>query len=95
MGTPSAHAMTFTPLFARSVGEVIAAGLAVGTMTVSLLPANTVIEPEARLLSSSFWGFAVSAERNTSAGAPCSILVSSAADESVEMVSVMPGFAAS
>ena len=43
----------------------------------------------------SVWGFFVSAERKTSAGAPCSIWVSSVADESVEIVSVVPGLAAS
>ncbi len=70
------------------------AGLAAGTMTVSRLPANLVTVPAARPVSTSFCGLAVSAERKTSTGAPCSILVSRAEDESVEMVSVVPGFAA-
>ena len=36
-------------------------------------------------------GFVVSADRKTSAGAPCSIFVSRAAEESVEITSVTPG----
>ena len=71
------------------------AGLSVGTMTVSWLPAKLTGAPAARPLSTSFCGFVVSADRKTSAGAPCSILVSSADDESVEIVSVVPGLAAS
>ena len=87
--------MTLTPALARSAGVVIPAGLSVGTMIVSLLPANVTGSPAARPLSTSFFGFVVSADRKTSAGAPCSICVSSADDESVEIVSVVPGFAAS
>jgi hypothetical protein len=64
-------------------------------MTVSRLPANLVTSPDARPLSTRLWGFLVSAERNTSAGAPCSIFVASAVELSVEIVSVVPGFAAS
>jgi hypothetical protein len=60
-----------------------------------LLPANTTAAPSASPLSTSFLGFVVSAESNRSAGAPCSIWVSSAADESVESVIVTPAFAVS
>ena len=74
---------------------MIPAGLAVGTMTVSMLPAKSTGAPSARPLSTSFFGFVVSADRKTSAGAPCSIWVSRADDESVEIVSVVPGLAAS
>jgi hypothetical protein len=63
-------------------------------MTVRRLPANLVRAPAASPLSTSFWGLAVSADRNTSAGAPCSILVSSAEDESVDIVIAVPGLAA-
>ena len=62
---------------------------------VSLLPANVTAAPSASPASTSFFGLVVSADRKTSAGAPCSIWVSSAEDESVEIVSVVPGFAAS
>ena len=87
--------MISTPSFARSAGDWIPAGLSVGTMTVSLLPANGIASPLAKPPSTSFCGLAVSADRNTSAGAPCSICVSSADDESVEIVRSVPGFAAS
>ena len=87
--------MTLTPDFARSAGVSILAGLSDGTMTVSLLPAKVTAAPSARPASTSFFGFVVSAERNTSAGAPCSIWVSSADDESVETVTVVPGWAVS
>jgi len=69
--------------------------LAVGTITVSLLPAKLMAAPAERPLSTSFFGLVVSAERKTSAGAPCSIWVSSAAEESVEIVSLEPGYAVS
>ena len=95
IGTVSPAAITFTPALARSIGDVMPAGLAVGTTIVSLLPANGTAAPSARPLSTSFCGFVASAERKTSAGAPCSIWVSRADDESVETVRVVPGFAAS
>ncbi len=95
MGTESPAAITLTPFRARSAGVAMPAGLAAGTMTVSRLPANFTTAPDARPVSTSFCGLAVSADRNTSTGAPCSIFVSSAEDESIEMVSVVPGFAAS
>ena len=69
--------------------------LAVGTITVSRLPANLTGAPLAWFLVISFWGLVVSADRKTSAGAPCSIWVSRADDESVEIVSVVPGLAVS
>ncbi len=87
--------MTLTPAFARSTGVAIPAGLAVGTMIVNLLPAKVTAAPSARPASTSFFGFVVSADRKTSAGAPCSIWVSRADDESVERVTVVPGFAVS
>ena len=87
--------MTFRPAFARSAGVLTPPGFAVGTMTVSLLPAKGTASPAARPLSTSFFGLVVSAERKTSAGAPCSILVSSADDESVETLMVVPGLAVS
>ena len=87
--------MTLTPGFARSAGDVMPAGLPFGTMIVSLLPAKSIGRPMRNPPSTSFLGFVVSADRKTSAGAPCSIWVSSADDESVETVIVEPGFAAS
>src|SRR5262245_27783313 len=84
--------MTLTPLFARSIGDVILAGFADGTITVRRFPAKSFMAPSARPLSTNFFGLVVSAERKMSAGAPCSIWVSSAADESVEIVSVEPGW---
>ena len=95
MGTPSAAAMILTPSPARSAGVSMPAGLSAGTMITRWLPANGVTPPAASPASTSFCGLAVSADRNTSAGAPCSILVSRAADESVETVSVTPGVAVS
>src|SRR6516164_9723006 len=95
IGTVSPAAITLTPLFAMSIGVLIFAGFVVGVMIVRRLPAKLTGEPRARPFVTSFWGFDVSADSRTSAGAPCSILVSSADEESVEMVSVMPGFAAS
>src|SRR3954451_20715813 len=92
IGTESPAAITFTPARARSAGDAIFAGLAVGTITVSRFVAKGTAVPLASPLSTSFWGFAVSADRKTSAGAPCSIWVSSAADESVDVVSVTPGW---
>src|SRR5512143_866129 len=83
--------MTLTPLLAMSAGAAISAGLADGVMTVSRFPANGTTDPAARPRSTSVWGLLVSADRNTSAGAPCSILVASAVDESVEMITVVPG----
>ena len=77
------------------MGEVRPPGLSVGVTTVSLLPAKTVGVPLAKPPSTSFFGFVVSADRKTSAGAPCSIWVSRADELSVETVSVVPGFAAS
>ena len=87
--------MTFRPGFARSAGDAMPAGLPFGTMIVSLLPAKSTASPAAKPPSTSFLGFVVSADRKTSAGAPCSIWVSSADDESVETVIVEPGLAAS
>ena len=95
IGTVSPAAMTLTPGLARSAGDAMPAGLAVGTTIVSLLAANGTGSPSARPLSTSFFGFVVSADRKTSAGAPCSIWVSSADEESVEIVRVVPGVAAS
>ena len=80
---------------ARSNGVVSPPGLSVGVMTVSSLPAKTVGSPAASPASTSFCGLVVSADRKTSAGAPSVICVARAADESVEMVSVEPGTAAS
>jgi len=64
-------------------------------MTVSRLSASVTTWPEARPPSTSFCGLAMSADKKMSAGAPWSIFASSAADESVEMLSVMPGLAGS
>jgi hypothetical protein len=69
------------------------AGFAVGTMIARRFEANVTSEPDARRLSTSFCALAVSAERNRSAGAPCSIFVSSADEESVDTVNVVPGCA--
>src|SRR5207344_276480 len=77
------------------LGVMTFPGFPMGTITVSLLSAKLTAGPVVRPLSTSFLGLVVSADRKTSAGAPCSILVSRAADESVEMVSVTPGLAAS
>ena len=83
-------------LFATAgMGILAGAWLSVGTITVSLLPANGIASPAASPASTSFCGLVVSADRNRSAGAPCSICVSRAADESVEIVRSVPGFAAS
>ena len=87
--------MTLTPAVARSAGVVIPAGLSAGTMTVSLLPAKLTAGPSVSPLSTRSCGFFVSAERKTSAGAPCSIFVARADEASVEIVSVAPGIAAS
>src|SRR3954447_16162084 len=95
IGTASPAATILTPLRARSAGVLTPAGLAVGTTIASLFPANGTAAPVASPLSTSFVGFDVSADRKTSAGAPCSIWVTSVADESVEIVSVVPGFTAS
>jgi hypothetical protein len=95
IGTVSPAAMTLTPALARSAAEAIPAGLSAGTTTVSLLPAKVTTRPSARPASTSFCGLVWSADRKTSAGAPCSICVSSADEESVEMVTVVPGFAIS
>src|SRR4029079_191509 len=95
MGTSSPAAMIFTPGVARSAGVVMPAGLAVGTITVRLLPAKAVVGPVVRPAVTRASGFLVSADRKTSAGAPFWIWVARAADESVEMVSRMPGTAAS
>ena len=65
--------MIFRPGLARSAGVVIRAGFDVGTITVSSLRANTTGSPVVRPFVTSFAGFVVSAERKTSAGAPCSI----------------------
>src|SRR3954447_4822664 len=91
-GTASPAAMTFTEGFARSAGDVIPAGFDAGTITASLLPAKATVGPTVRFASTSFFGFAVSADRKTSAGAPCSIFVSSADEESVEIAIVTPGW---
>jgi len=56
-----------------------------------LVAGNVDGSAAARPLSTSFFGLVVSAERKTSAGAPCSIWVSRAAEESVEIVSLEPG----
>ena len=95
IGTSSPAATTFRPDFARSLGVDTPPGLSVGVITVSLLPANTTGSPLAKPPSTSFCGFVLSADRKTSAGAPCSICVSSVDEESVEIVSVVPGLAAS
>jgi hypothetical protein len=95
IGTASPAAITLTPSRARSSAEAIPAGFDVGTITVRRLPANGVGFPSARPLSASRCGLPVSADRNRSAGAPSSILASSAAEESVEMVSEIPGVASS
>ena len=57
------------------------------------LPANFVTGPIASPASTSFSGFVRSAERNTSAGAPCSICVRRAADESRATVKANAGVA--
>src|SRR3954451_10196849 len=87
--------MILIPPRARSAGDEIPAGLSAGTTMVRMFPANATAAPSARPLSVSFFGFDVSAERNTSAGAPCPICVSSAADESVEIVRIDRGCDAS
>ena len=69
---------------------MIPAGFPIGTITVSLFVANVTAGPAARPLSTSFCGLVVSADRKTSAGAACSILVSSADEESVVIVSFAP-----
>src|SRR5439155_18528469 len=95
IGTSSPAAMIFSPRRARSAGDAILAGLAAGTTMVRTFPANATGLPSARPLAASLFGFDVSADRKTSAGAPCSIWVSRAADESVEIVNTEPGWAAS
>ncbi len=95
IGTASPAATILIPDFARSAGVRIPAGLSLGTMIVRRLPANGVMSPDANPPSTSFCGLVVSADRNTSAGAPCSIFVSSADDESVDTVRVVPGLDAS
>ena len=72
---------------------VIPAGFAVGTMTVSVFPAKSTAEPSARPASTSVFGFVWSADRKTSAGAPCSIWVRRVEEASVAIVSVTPGAA--
>jgi hypothetical protein len=66
-----------------------------GTMIVRRFLAKTTGAADAKPPSTNFCGFVVSAERKTSAGAPCSICVSRADDESVENVIVVPGCAVS
>src|SRR5439155_2212785 len=95
IGTSPPAAMIFTPCRERSVGEVLCAGLSAGTTIVRTFPANETGLPSASPLPTSPFGFDVSADRKTSAGAPCSIWVSRAADESVESVRTEPGWAAS
>ncbi len=87
--------MILTAGFARSAGVLILAGFAIGTITVRMFFAKFTGGPVVRPLSASFWGFVVSADRKTLAGAPCSILVSSAEDASVDMTRVTPGWEAS
>ncbi len=64
-------------------------------MIVSLFVANATASPPAKPPSTSLAGCAVSADRKTSAGAPCSICVASVDDESVDDFSVVPGTTAS
>src|SRR4051794_23434868 len=94
IGTLSPAAMIFTPGLAMSFGDAIPAGSSLGVMITRWLPANGVTSPLANPPPTSFLGFVVSADRKTSAGAPCSIFVSRADDESVETVRVVPAWAA-
>src|SRR4051794_34657669 len=87
--------MILTPGDARSRGDAIFAGLSFGAISVRWFAANPSAGPAVRPLSTSFWAFVVSADRKTSAGAPCSILISSADDASVETTRLVPGLAAS
>ena len=70
-------------------------GLSAGTMIVRRFVAMTTAPPLANPPSTSLAGCVVSADRKTSAGAPCSICVASVDDESVDNVSVVPGVTAS
>src|SRR2546426_227977 len=87
--------MILTPVRARSAGDEIFPGLSAGITIVRTLPANATVGPSASDLSVRFLGFDVSADRKTSAGALCSIWVSRAADESVEILNTEPGWVAS
>ena len=60
-----------------------------GTTMASLLAAKLVALPSARPPSTSACGFCVSADRNRSALAPCSICVRRAVDEPVDMVNLV------
>ena len=90
MGTSGPAATMRTPGLARSAGEAMPAGLAVGTTMTRWFVAKSVMGAGARHSSMSAWGFLVSADANTSDGAPCSIWALSALEASKLKVSVEP-----
>src|SRR5262245_61983629 len=83
IGTSGSAAMTLTPSRPRSVALAMSAGLPAGTMIVSWLQAKATGSP-VRPASRSVWTLA------TSAGAPCSIWVRRAEDESNEYTGASP-----
>ncbi len=70
-GTSGAHTTTWTPGRARSAKPAIPAGLSGGTAIIIVLVAKTVGVPESRSSLAALSMVLVSAEANTSAGAPC------------------------
>src|SRR3954452_8115620 len=79
-GTSGAQMTTLVPGFARSWNEVTLAGLSGGTAISSVLEAKFAGSPSMALADAALSMLAVSAEANTSAGAPCWICATRSED---------------
>ncbi|MCY1232958.1 hypothetical protein D9M72_454760 [compost metagenome] len=91
-GTWPAQTTTLTPGLARSAKEAIDAGLDGGTAICRTLVAKFVAAPSRSPASASLAMFVVSAEANTSAGAPWLICVARSEEPAKLSVTLVPGF---
>ena len=94
-GTAGAQTTTFTPGLARSAKAAILAGLSGGTAICSVFEAKFTGAPSTRLSLVAFSMFLVSAEANTSAGAPDWIWVTRSDDPAKLNATWTPGWLAS
>jgi hypothetical protein len=91
-GTWLAQTTTFTPCLARSGKDETDAGLAGGTAISRMLVAKLLACPRMSAVSESRLMVRVSAEANTSAGAPWEICVARSEDPAKLSMTLVPGF---
>ena len=91
-GTCGAQTTTLTPASARSAKEVISAGLSGGTAISRVLDAKFTGSPFTRLSAVALSMFLVSAEANTSPGAPCCSWVTRSEEPPKLKVTLVPAW---